>query len=241
MKIAILNKLCLGLALMGSIMGMTSCTAGLTYEDAPENIYTEVGVSAFNVRARELFEGKIWAVNFNQWTDYLSTVVIGGSNEISWTNETGQVYTLADGTSVAPDETVKLKGTMTEEAASDAPDGKVYVLHSYVPSHTTYSTPNRGYLFDASKFSGDFELVDPVDNRSQQVVLPVRPTELVVDFTLVDYAACIVEPQDGAPELGIPGDFTQPRRYLVRNNRTHRPDGIEEYRRMYEVRLTFLP
>lgn len=241
MKIAILNKLCLGLALMGSVMGMTSCTAGLTYEDAPENIYTEVGVSAFNVRARELFEGKIWAVNFNQWTDYLSTVVIGGSSEINWTNETGQVYTLADGTSVAPDETVKLRGTMTEEVASDAPDGKIYVLHSYVPSHTTYSTPNRGYLFDASKFSGDFELVNPVDNRSQQVALPIRPAELVVDFTLVDYDACTVEPQDGAPALGVPGDFTQPRRYLVRNSRTHRPDGVEEYRRMYEVRLTFLP
>lgn len=243
MKISkFVNKLYLGLTLLGGIVGITSCQAGLTYEDAPENIYSEVGISAFNVRARELFENKIWAINYNQWVDnYLSTVVIGGSASMTWTNETGQAYALSDGTLVNPGETVTLKGMMTEETASDAPDGKLYVLHSYVPSHTTYSTPNKGYLFDASKFSGDFELVDPVDNRSQEVVLPIRPSELVVDFTLVDYDACTVEPQDGAPALGVPGDFTQPHRYLVRNNRTHRPEGVEEYRRLYEVRLTFLP
>ena len=31
----------------------------------------------------------------------------------------------------------------------------------------------------AAKFSGDFELVNPVDNRSQYVVLPVRKNEII--------------------------------------------------------------
>ena len=80
-------------------------------------------------------------------------------------------------------------------------DGKVYVLHSYVLPEATYATPNKGFLFDGSKFSGEFELIDPVDNQSQNVKLPIKPNELICDFTLVDYDACTVETQDDAPDL----------------------------------------
>ena len=242
MKIAILSRLCVGLVMLGSCIGFSSCKAGLTYEEAPESVYSEVGLSAFTVRSRELFENKIWAVNYGQWVEnYLNTVVVGGSTTISWVYETGADYTLEDGTVVAPGATVSLSGTMTEENDANAPDGKVYVLHSYVLPEATYATPNKGFLFDGSKFSGEFELIDPVDNQSQNVKLPIKPNELICDFTLVDYDACTVEPQDDAPDLGMPADFTQPRRYLVRNNRTHRPAGVEEYRRLYEIRLTYLP
>lgn len=95
-------------------------------------------------------------------------------------------------------------------------------------------------MFDGSKFSGDFELVNPVDNRSQYVVLPVRKNEIIGELYLVSYSVCTVEPVGDSPKLGMPGDFTKPRRYLVKNI-AHRPAGVEQHQRMYEVRVTFLP
>lgn len=241
MKISILNKLSVGLALMGAC-AFTSCESGLTYMDVPESVYTETRVSTYTVKARELFEDKIYGVNWNQWVpDYISTVVIGGSSELTWVNKTGQNYTLVDGTVVAPDEEVKLKGQIIEENNNEAPDGKLYVMQTYALSKVTYSTPNKGFVFDASKFSGDFELINPDENgRSQQVKLPVRPNEIIVEFSLVDANACDVEPVDNAPKLGVPGDFTTPRRYLVKNI-TRRPGGVPQAQRLYEVRVTFLP
>lgn len=160
---------------------------------------------------------------------------------MTWVNKTGQNYTLVDGTVVAPEEEVKLKGQILEESNGEAPDGKLYVMQTYALSKVTYSTPNNGYMFDASKFSGDFELVEPDENgRSRQVKLPVRPNETIVEFTLVDAAACVVEPVGDAPKLGVPGDFSTPRRYLVKNI-TRRPDGVPQAQRLYEVRVTFLP
>lgn len=242
MKISILKKLFFGLAVLCGVAGMTGCKAGLTYEDAPESYYSEVGVSTFTIRSRHLFENQIWGINYNKWVETaLYTVVVGGGSEIQWVNKTDTDYTLLDGTIVAPGDTVSLSGTKTDESDPNAPDGIVTVLHSYVLPEATYTTDNKGFVFDGSKFSGEFELVDPTDNQSQSVNLPINPSELICDFTLVDYAACTVEPQDDAPALGIPGDYTVSRRYLVRNNRTHRPAGVEEYRRLYEVRLTFLP
>jgi len=241
MKISILNKLSVGLALIGAC-AFTSCESGLTYVDVPESVYSEARVSTYTVKARELFEDKIYAVNWNQWVpDYISTVVIGGSSELTWVNKTGQDYTLVDGTVVAPEEEVKLKGQILEESNGEAPDGKLYVMQTYALSKVTYSTPNNGYMFDASKFSGDFELVEPDENgRARQVKLPVRPNETIVEFTLVDAAACVVEPVGDAPKLGVPGDFSTPRRYLVKNT-TRRPDGVPQAQRLYEVRVTFLP
>lgn len=242
MKIKILSKLCLGLVMLGSAAGLTSCKAGLTYEEAPESIYSEVGLSAFTVRSRQLFENQVYGINYDKWvSEVLYTVVVGGTSSIEWVNKTGADYTLEDGTIVAPGDTVSLSGFMTEEADANAPDGVVTVLHSYVLPDATYTTDNKGFVFDGSKFTGEFELVNPTNNQSQSVTLPIKQNELICDFTLTDYAACTVEPQDDAPALGTPGDFTQPCRYLVRNNRTHRPAGVEEYRRLYEIRLTFLP
>lgn len=228
------------------VAGFSSCQSGLEYEEAPESVYTEVGVSQFNVKARELFIDKIWAVNYGTWSDnYISTVTIGSSsssNKVSWTNNTGKDYTLVDGTIVKPGEKVELTGSITTEDNSDAPEGKLYVMHSYILPTVIHETANKGFLFDKSKFSGDFELIEPdKDGRARKVELPIRANELIVEFYLVDAAACTVHPLDNAPELGKPGDFTSPRRYMVRNNKTYRPSGVEESKRMYEVRVTVLP
>ncbi len=42
----LLNKICIGAAVLCSASVISSCTAGLTYEEAPESVYSEVGVKA---------------------------------------------------------------------------------------------------------------------------------------------------------------------------------------------------
>ena len=39
----LLNKICIGAAVLCSASVISSCTAGLTYEEAPESVYSEVG------------------------------------------------------------------------------------------------------------------------------------------------------------------------------------------------------
>ena len=237
----LLNKICIGAAVLCSASVISSCTAGLTYEEAPESVYSEVGVSKIELKARELFNDKIYAVNWNKWVDnYIDTRLIGSSDVFTWVNRTGAPYTMPDGKVVAAGESIKVEGSETIESDSSAPDGKVYVLNVYAASDVQYSTANKGFLFDGSKFSGDFELVNPVDNRSQYVVLPVRKNEIIGELYLVSYSVCTVEPVGDSPKLGMPGDFTKPRRYLVKNF-AHRPAGVEQHQRMYEVRVTFLP
>jgi len=237
----LLNNICKGVAALCCIGAISSCTAGLTYEEAPESVYSEVGVSKIDIKARELFNDKIYAINWNKWVDnYIDTRLIGSSSSFKWTNRTGAPYTLPDGTVVPAGEEVTVTGSETIESDSNAPDGKVYVVNVYAASDVQYETANKGFLFDGSKFSGDFELVNPVDNRSQNVILPVRKNEIIGEFYLVSYSVCTVEAVDDAPKLGVPGDFSKPCRYLVKNI-AHRPAGVKQYQRLYEVRVTFLP
>lgn len=238
----IIKNLYGGVAILCATLAFTSCEAGVTYEESPENVYSEVGISSITISGREWFKGQIYASNWNKWVDnYIDTQNISKTSSFKWTNRTGNPYTLNDGTVVAPNETVELKSTRTEESCAEAPDGKLYVINMYAVDHATYVTPNKGYQFDASKFSGDFELLNAENNRSQKVVLPVRKNELVGVISLTNYNYCDVEPVDGAPTLGVPADFTaKGQRYLVKNI-THRPAGVEQYQRLYEIRLTFLP
>lgn len=237
------RKIYAGLLL--GVVTLSGCEAGLVYEDVPESIYTEVGVSECVVLARELFQDKIYAPNWGKWVpNYLSTVATGqlkgSANTINWTNKSVSAVTI-NGITVNPGETHEFKSYETTEDLAGAPDGKLYIFNIYSPSRVEHSTPNGDYYFDASKFSGDFELVSPNElNRSTKVIIPVRENEMIVTFTLVYDYNCVVTPQDGAPKLGIPGDFTAPRRYMV-TNESRLPAGVERSRRLYEVRVTFLP
>ena len=86
----LLNKICIGAAVLCSASVISSCTAGLTYEEAPESVYSEVGVSKIELKARELFNDKIYAVNWNKWVDnYIDTRLIGSSDVFTWVNRTG--------------------------------------------------------------------------------------------------------------------------------------------------------
>ncbi len=162
----LLNKIYIGAAVLYSASVISSCTAGLTYEEAPESVYSEVGVSKIDLKARELFNDKIYAINWNKWVDnYIDTRLIGSSDVFTWVNRTGAPYTMPDGTVVPVGGSIKVEGSEAIESDSNAPDGKVYVLNVYAASNVQYETANKGFLFDGSKFSGDYELVNPVDDR----------------------------------------------------------------------------
>lgn len=238
LKNKLIKKLYASTFVLILVVAVTGCERGLVFEEAPEATYSEVTASRIDVRARQLFTNQIYAINWDKWVDnYLNTQLIGASNG-SWTNKTGAPVTLSNGVTVAADETVK--GGIAEVNDANAPGGKLYVITAYLSDHATYSTPNKGYLFDGSKFNGDFQLINPTNNRSQQVRLPVNKKEVIVELVLVNVYDNVVERVDGAPALGVPGDFTSPRRYLVKNI-AYRPAGVEQYTRLYEVRVVFYP
>lgn len=237
----IINKL---YAIALGVLLMTGCQAGLEYTDVPESIYSNVNLASnlCNVRARQLFENQIYANNWNQWVpNYIGTVTIGNyqGDGKEWTNNSNSAFTI-NGVSVNPGGKTKVKNSLTEESLAEAPGGKLYVVNLFADAFAQYPAPNKGYVYDGSKFTGSFELVNPTNGRADNIKLPVRQNEVIVELLLSQEYNCKVYPQNGAPELGKPGDFTQPRRYLVVNE-SRRTDGQEAAKRLYEVRITFLP
>ncbi len=247
----ILNKLSLGVL---SLLFAASCQSGLEYDEVPESYYSNVGLDSrrpCTVKARELFKDQIYAKNWDRWVEgYINTVEIGvpSSGTKEWTNPTNQTVTL-NGVSVAPGEKVTLRCSITTETLASAPDGQLYVVNLYADSKVTYSSPGKTYFFDSSKFSEISNYIGLVNpdadnpNRATQVTMGVRTNDIIVEMNLdgIDTQYnCNVYPQDGAPALGTPGDYTQPRRYLVENI-GRRPDGKESAKRLYEIRITFLP
>lgn len=237
LKKTLLYKLFMGIAVLCGALAFSSCEKGLVYEEAPEATYSEVGIRYFAVRSRELFENKIYALNWDRWVDnYIDTRAIGRTDQ-PWKNNTDAPVTLSDGTVVQPGESA---GGIKVEKNAEAPGGELYVATVVATDHVTYQTANKGYVFDGSKFSGDFELVAPItDNRSEKVKLPVKKNELVVDFLFQQTYNCVLEPINNAPPMGKPGDFTKPQRYLVKNI-AYRPAGIPQFTRMYELRVVFV-
>lgn len=244
-----------GLGVLCIAMAFSSCKADLTYEEADESQYTQVGISAVNVYARELFQNKMYAINWNNQVveNYLQTVSIGSTSSFDYLNTSGSVVTLNDGTQVQPGEVAKVSSTRTEESLAEAPNGKLTVIHIYAVDHGIYSSPNNGYVFASDLFNGvaDYSLldwdsdnkiyVDAAENQARYVSIPVRQTEVIGTVTMAttNYD-CKVEPVGDSPKLGYPADFTKPQRYMV-TNLAHRPAGVEQHKAMYEIRVTFLP
>ncbi len=236
------------LFMMLAAMATTSCQTGLEYDDVPESYYTDVNLRSCWVSSRALFEDCLFAKNYNGGKGEITTAIRQvdfAEDQTSWTNNTGVDYTLADGTVVAAGETVTIPvglSAMTTRDDASAPDGKVYVLTYYVPSTVTYTTPNKGYLFVESKMPSGYTLVDPTDGMSEKAEAPINTKQLVVTMLASQYLgdATTFEPQNGAPKLGVPGDFSEPRQYLVKNN-MRRPSGVPQTQRLYEVRVVVLP
>ncbi|WP_448777830.1 hypothetical protein [Bacteroides congonensis] len=233
-------------------IAFTGCEAGLEYEEVPENVYNnvELGTNMCNIYSRQFFNNQIYAKNWDRWVEeYVAQATIGNyQSEKDYTNNTSTSLTIL-GQTIAPGGTVKVKNTLTTEDDSSAPDGKVYVINAFADKYAIYSHYTSGsYLFDASKFTGDFKLVDkdgnPLDasvTQSGYIKMPVDIKQLVVAIVMSDTNGGFqIDPVGDAPTLGVPNDFSQPRRYLV-TNIARRPDGKPAAQRLYEIRIQLLP
>lgn len=233
-----------------SISSLMSCTQGIEYDEVPESVYTELGLGngLCKIRVRELFEDKVWQTNYNngkgQWLEkaiFMTQISQGYQDGKNYVNNTEASVTIM-GNVVKPGDTIFVQNTLEEVADASAPEGKKYIIHLFSPKTAQYSTPNKGHLFVESAFSGDPVkpiLVDPIEGQSQSIILPVRQDALVVEFILANDNACRVDPVDGAPALGTPGDYTIPQKYIV-TNYAYRPAGVPEFKRLYEVKVQLL-
>ncbi|MDO5570957.1 MAG: hypothetical protein Q4F97_05770 [Bacteroidales bacterium] len=200
------------------ILPFTSCESGIEFEEVPESVYNEVGLSSNPalVEARELMKGKVCQIYYN-----------------------GQPYV----DYIARKREIEVSETLTEVDDANAPEGKLYRLTIEVPAKVTYSSPNKGNIFVASKFSSDAvvpEFSDPFTDSGvsgfMSATYPTDLSRLVLLLNLADYNACSVKPQNGAPTLGEPGDYSKPQQYIVINE-NKRPDGSGQRKRLYELVL----
>lgn len=243
-----------GLALLLATTLTTSCQTGLEYEDVPEEYYSNVDLQGCTLSSRYLFEGCIWAKNYvgiydNPYVTWIAETSLN-AQEAKWINNTGAAYNVkvkGETVTVANGEEVSIPcglNNMYTRDDSSAPEGKVYVLTFYLPNSVSYATSGKSFLFDLNKYTGTdhFELVNPTDGKAEQVKTAMDLTHLVVSLVPGQNTgnATLVKPQDDAPKLGTPGDYTQPRKYLVVNN-MRRPSGVPQAKRMYEVQFVVLP
>lgn len=233
------------------VTALTSCQSGIVWDEVPEDVYSNLELSGAMVRnrPRELFVNKVWQVNHNdgkgQWLEYyLSQSFFNAiENGIEYTNNTGAPVTILDKT-LAVGETMTVKNTKEIVDDSSAPEGKKHIIHVFTLDKVKHITPNKGHLFVQSAF--DAESTKPYayyeeiqEGKFRSVIMPVKVNELVLEILLDDSEGCRVDPVNGAPKLGAPGDFTQPRQYMV-TNIAIRPEGAKEYKRLYEIQVHVL-
>ncbi len=235
--------------LIVSIIFFTGCQMGLVYDEGiPVDIYEEVGLGTpyWNVYGRELFKNQIYAKgSWNKWVEgYIATQNIGnGTTAKEFTNTANEDVVINDTLTLAPGETVILKNSLTREYLASAPGDSLYVINTFIESSCLYKSPGAVYFFDSQKFTPPFQLSGVLEDGNllgTEITLPIKPKEIIFEFLLAQPHNCIVENVDGAPALGKPGDFTKPRRYMV-VNKSRRPDKKEAKKRLYEIRVTFLP
>lgn len=229
---------------------LASCTKGLVYDDVPESVYTDVdlGSGLAKIRVRELFVNKVWQTNHNngqgQWLEkYIGATQISQGYEggKDYVNNTASAVTIM-GKVVNPGEKMYVKNTLEEVADTSAPDGKKYIIHLFSPTTAKYTTPNKGHVFVESAFASESvkpTMVNPIDGKSESIILPVRQEALVVEFILSNQSANKVEPVGDAPKLGTPADFNTTHQYMVINT-AYRPSGVPQTKRLYEVKVQLL-
>lgn len=229
-----------------AVVTLGSCTKGIEFEEVPMDVQNEVGLkdACARVYARELFQGKILQLNYgeNNYVDMLLTNQISNYESAkTYTNTTSAPMTI-QGTVVPAGGSIQLKNNVTPVYEAGAPEDSVYIVQVFVPDSTFYNTPNKGHVFVQSKFTDAAQqpfFIDPVDGQSARIRMVVDPKRLIVALLLNEGNACTVQQVGDAPELGKPGDFSVPRRYIVENENDR--NGLGKRQRLYEVRVSLLP
>lgn len=241
-----------------AVTTLSGCQSGIVWDEVPESVYSELdlGVGLVRNRPRELFTNKVWQVNHNdgkgQWLEnYIARSLLSSfETEMEYVNDTESNITILDKT-LAPGEKMMVKNTLEIVDDSSAPEGKKYIAHVFSFDKVGYHTPNKGHAFIQSAFDNETvkpyayfekiesETIGAKKDMYRYLVMPVKQNEMVLEFIMEDLYACRVDPVNGAPKLGTPGDYTKPQQYMV-TNIAFRPDGAPEYKRLYEVQVHML-
>ncbi|WFE86891.1 MULTISPECIES: DUF5018-related domain-containing protein [Parabacteroides] len=245
------------LALTLGLTSLSGCQSGIVWDEVPESAYSELGLGSgyMRNRPRELFKNKVWQINYGtsgQWLDYFlaKSYIPAFLGETEYTNVTEGNITIL-GKTLAPGEKTMVKNTLEIVDDSSAPEGKKYIIHLFSYDKVGYGTPNKGHAFIKSAFDSEsvkpYAYIEKIESESagakedmfRYVVMPVKQHEMVLEFIWANSYSCTVEPVNGAPQLGTPGDYTKPQQYLVKNIAI-RPDGVPQAQRLYEVQVHLL-
>ena len=239
------------------LITLSGCQSGIVWDEVPESIYSELDLGSGYVknRPRELFTNKVWQINYGlegQWLEtFLAKAYLNSFEQgMEYENTTGSAVTILDKT-LNPGEKMIVKNTLETVDDSSAPEGKKYIIHVFSFDKVCYNTPNKGHAFIKSAFDSEsvkpYAFIEKIESESagakddmyRYIVMPVKQDQMVLELIWENQYACKVEPVNGAPKLGVPGDFTKPQQYMVINT-AMRPDGAPEYNRLYEIQVHML-
>lgn len=238
----VFNKI-MSLAL--AVSAMTGCTNGLEFEEVPQSVQNQVGLDETKVAdviSRELFKNKVYQVNWDKYVDIILECTVGKNYQAgtNFTNKTAEPISIM-GKVLAPNEKMFVRNRVESVYEAGAPEDSVYVVHVFAAATAKYKTPNKGHVFVESAFTNDPVkpvLISPEGGKSEEITLPTDIKRLVLGLYLADEMACYINPVNGAPQLGTPGDYSKPCRYLVENE-NDRP-GKGKRQRLYEIRVQLL-
>lgn len=202
-----------------SLLSIQGCEQGIVEDEIPIEYQNALNVSDAYGDVRELFVKKLCGINYS---------------EKPLDNYVQQVTAL---------DTFKLD-TIVEEGL---PEDELWRITINLKDSVEYESPNNGWLFSKAEFDKD-DSMNPsfidlnADGYCRKIKMPVDLKRLVVSLAFggelhEGYNNEVFERLNGAPKFGLMGDFTIPRRYVIRN-KWEREDGTHK-QRVIEIRVQF--
>lgn len=218
-------KLILGL--FAILIALQGCTKGIVEDEVPEEYRSALNIAYLYGSARELFYDKMCGVNYDG---------------APLSNYVQQVSALKDGKDY-----MNVSAVLEKVEEAGVPGNELWRITVNVEDSVVYETPNNGWLFVKAEFDKDNSMnpsfIDlDANGRCRKVKLPVDIHRFVIGIEFDGdyheyYNNEVAERIDGAPKLGVPGDFSEPRRYLIQN-KWEMEDGTH-MQRVVEIRVQY--
>lgn len=202
-----------------SLLSTQGCEKGIVEDEIPIEYQNALTVKKYYADVRELFVNKLCGINYpdKPLQNYIQQVTALDVYQID---------------------------TIVEDGL---PENELWRITINLKDSAEYESPNNGWLFSKAEFDKD-DSMNPsfidlnADGYCRKIKMPVDLKRLVVslDFEgdfLEQRNNEVSEQLDGAPTLGLMGDFSVPHRYVIRN-KWEREDGTHK-KRVIEIRVQF--
>lgn len=206
---------------------LQGCTKGVVDDEVPEEYRSALNIAYLYGNARELFYNKMCGLNYA---------------DAPLQNYIQQVSALEDG-----EDYMDVSAVLEKVNEEGVPGNELWRITVNIEDSVVYETPNNGWMFVKAEFDKDNTMnpafIDLDENgRCRKIKLPVDIKRFVIglefdgdynEYYNNEVAECI----NGAPKLGVPGDFSEPRRYLIQN-KWEMDDGTR-MQRVVEIRVQY--